>query len=163
VLAVAQQDVRQRPVRHEEPAPVDRRQPVLERADVPLAAERTLEPRRRAGPEADRPVAADRVVHLEAPQQRVGIVVGHVEVGEVGPHLQRVDARVAQRRAGLGERERGGGLPGEGRHDRRPELQPVPDERGDDTDRHRAPREPAEDASASQGGRSILAKAAPVD
>jgi F420-dependent oxidoreductase-like protein len=35
----------------------------------------------------------------------------------------------------------------------------VPDERGDDTDRHRAPREPAEDASASQGGRSIAAAA----
>ena len=33
----------------------------------------------------------------------------------------------------------------------------MPDERGDDTDRHRAPREPAEDASASQGGASIAA------
>jgi uncharacterized membrane protein len=33
----------------------------------------------------------------------------------------------------------------------------VPDERRDDADRHRAPREPAEDASASQGGRSIAA------
>jgi hypothetical protein len=37
----------------------------------------------------------------------------------------------------------------------------VPDERGDDTDRHRAPREPAEDASASQGGGSIAAVEAP--
>ena len=34
-------------------------------------------------------VAPDRVVDLEPPQQRVRVVVGHVEVGEVGPHLER--------------------------------------------------------------------------
>ena len=36
--------------------------------------------------------------------------------------------------------------PGQRGHDRRPQLQPVPDQRRDDADRHRAPREPAEDA-----------------
>ena len=70
---------------------------------------------------------------------------------EVGPHLQRPDARVAQRRAVLGDRERGGRRPGQRGHDRRPELEPVPDERRHDADRHHAPRQPAAEAGRGPG------------
>ena len=82
-----QEDVEERAVRDEEPAPVNGRQAVLERAHVALAAERALEPGGRAGAQAEHPITADRIAHLEPPEQGVGIVVGHVEVREVHPHL----------------------------------------------------------------------------
>ena len=128
-----------------------RRQPVLERPDAPLAAERALEPRGRGDAEPERAVDADRVVDPEPAQQRVGVVVGHVEVGEVGPHLKRVDARVAQRRARLGERERGAAPARSART--RPAARSFSRWRTsgvDDADRHRAPREPA--GAGARGG-----------
>ena len=67
----------------------------------PGAAEGALQADGGRDAEPERAVDADRVVDPQAAQQRVGVVVGHVEVGEVGPHLQRVDARVAQRACGV--------------------------------------------------------------
>ena len=108
---MAHEDVRERAVRNEEPAPVNDRQPVLERANVVLAAQRALQPDGRALAEPDSAVAADRVFDLQAPKQRLRVVVRHVEVREVHPHLECVDRRVAHRGAWGSERERGGGGP----------------------------------------------------
>ena len=79
VLAVAEQHVGERPVRDQEPAPVHRRERVLERA--------ARGPRGRARAGAGWWAAcrarcarstADRVVDLQAPEQRVRVVVRHV-------------------------------------------------------------------------------------
>jgi hypothetical protein len=111
VLAVPEQYVGERPVRHEEPAPVHGGERVLERSHVALAPQRPLKARRRGGAEAEEAVDPDRIRDLQPAQQGVGVVVRHVEVGEVHPHLECVDARVPHRGARRGERERGGGGP----------------------------------------------------
>src|SRR3712207_8813445 len=51
-------------------------------------SEGALESQRRLLAEPDHAVGADRVVDAQPPAQALRVVVGHVEVGEVGPHLQ---------------------------------------------------------------------------
>ena len=84
----------QRAVRHEEPAPVHRRQDVLPRADLAGPTQSSLKAVRRTGAERQRPVGLNRIVHPHPREQGVRVVVGHVVVGVVDPHLKGVDADV---------------------------------------------------------------------
>ena len=150
VAAVAEQDVRAGAVRDQEPAPVDSREPVLERPHAPLPGEGSLQPDRGWRAEPEHAVDGDRIAHLHARQEGLGVVVGHVEVGEVGPHLQRVDPRVAHGGTGGRQRERDGRRPRERRHHRRAQPQAAPHQWSGDADRHRAPRERAEGTTTTQ-------------
>ena len=82
-----------------EPQPVRPHQHLLEAPEGPRRPERALQAQRRRGAEADRGVHADGVDDAHAPEQRLGIVVGHLVPGDVGPHLEHAHARVARARA----------------------------------------------------------------
>src|SRR5829696_1997540 len=155
LVAAPEHHVPERAVRDEEPAPMHGRQRVVKSSHLVVAPERPLEPRGGERPAPEYFVTADRIGDLQPLEERVRIVVRHVEMREVHPHLEGVYGRVSHRSATSGKRERGGGRPRESRHHRRPEPQPVPDQRCGDADRHRAPRERSQGASTSQSGASI--------
>ena len=84
------------------------RGPGRARRTSPGAAQRALQPGGGRLAASQARGRRDRVVHPRAPQQPVRVVVGHVVVGVVGPHLKRVDAGVAHAgaRGGQGQRRR---------------------------------------------------------
>ena len=111
------------------------------RTDLARAPEGALEAQGGLLPASDDAVGVDRIVDVDALGERDRVVVGHVEVGEVGPHLQRVDAGVAQLGAGRGDRQRRGRLVGEDGDSRGGKPQAAPQQRGGHSDRHGAPGE----------------------
>jgi hypothetical protein len=102
---------------------VDDRQRDVVAEHPALAPEHALEPHGRDLSPAEGGVGHDRVADLEPPSQPLRVVGRHLIVGDVGPHLEQVDARVARARAGSGDHERRWRLPGEQRHGERREPQ----------------------------------------
>ena len=76
-------------VRDREPHPVAPDQHPLEAVDLAGRRERALQAQGRRDPEPEDPVGGDRVVDPDAGGERVGVVVGHLVCGQVGPHVQR--------------------------------------------------------------------------
>ena len=85
-------------VGHEEPHPVAPHEHALEAVDLARASSSALQAQRRRHAEAEHPVDRDRVVDAHPRLEPLGVVVGHLVGGQVGPHVQRADAGVAQPR-----------------------------------------------------------------
>ena len=154
---VPRQHVEHRYVGREEPRPVHDRQQLVVREHLTGAAQSPLQADRRHLAEPQRAVEVYRVVHTDPPHQLVRVVVGHLVVGDVGPHLRAVDGGVAQRRGGEDERDAQRRLPRQNRGDRARDGEPAADQRGDEADESRPERKTTYDTRASQGARSITA------
>jgi hypothetical protein len=129
-LRIAPEHVRDGGMRDEEPAPVHPRQPEVVATNDPLAAsEAALQPHGRREPAAERTVNPDRVVDLQPPQERLGVVVRHFVVRHVREHLEQVHPGIAHPCARHRDRQGVRRLPCERADDRPWELQPVAKER----------------------------------
>ena len=96
-------------------------QQLLPGAEAARPADESLQAQGRRGSAAEEAVRAHRIGDPHAPLERLGIVVGHLVGGEVGPHLQDACARIARARAreknAEGDRRRRGRRGDDGRRE----------------------------------------------
>ncbi len=151
----AQQEERDRRVRHEEPDPVRPDEHLVGAPDRPRPGERALQPQAGQLAEPDRAVDPDRIGHAHPRAQALGIVVGHLVRRDVGPHLQRAHRDVPRARARHGDAQRqrrGGRRRG---HQRGRDAGPAAGERNGRADGHHPPRGHADRGRYTHGAASI--------
>ena len=153
-VAVAKQHVDHGAVRHEEPHPVCPDQQLVQRREA-IRTRQPLQAQRRREAEAERGVGAHRVVDVHPALELVGIVVGHLVGGDVGPHLQHAGPDVA--RAGTARRhaQREGRGGGGGQDHRGRELRAATDQRSRHARGDDGPSGRADGPRRAQGGPSI--------
>ena len=152
-LGVAEDQVQHGAVREREPEPVRPDQQLLPRLEAAGRAERPLEPQGRRDAAAEEAVGLDRVGDLDAPAERLGVVVGHLVRRHVGVHLQqaRPDVTRARARDEHAQRRRGGR--GGADHHRRLQAQAAADERSRHSGGQHRQGGRADGGRAAHGGR----------